>query len=159
VGSSVSPVAGRLRPPGRRALGLVAGLLLGAGTLAQLASTDGFSFPRAGLAAVIGARSGCVTTDHPVALILTDRLRTDLRAGCRLVVDLSGYIHVLPGSDQRRDNPDFQAVMMDYLDSGDTTIVMSGLWPGDFSRTNRAIVQGWPVVGSAGGIDVRQPVR
>ncbi|MFT3860243.1 hypothetical protein [Micropruina sp.] len=157
LGAALGVLTTNRRAGVARASAGVLALLLTAGTAGQLASTDGFSFPRADLARILFAHQGCVTTDHPVSLIGTNRLRADLRDGCRLVVDLSGYIHVLPGSDQRRDNPAFQELMMSYVSSGRTTVVMSGMWPDDFSEPNRAIVRGWPVVGSAGRIDVREP--
>jgi hypothetical protein len=157
VGTGLSVLTVHRRPGISRAIAGTLAVLVTVATIGQLASSDGFSFPRAELSRVLATRPGCVTTDHPISVILTDRLRTDLRNGCRLVVDLSGYIHVLPGSDQRRDNAEFQTLMMDYLASGGTAVVMSGMWPGDFSPANRKVVLNWPVVGSAGRIDVREP--
>jgi hypothetical protein len=157
AGAALSVLSGHLRAAAVRAVSVGLAVLVALATVGHLASTDGFSFPREDLTRLLAARQGCVTTDHPISLILTDRLRADLRDGCRLVVDLSGYIHVLPGSDQRRDNPAFQTLLIDYLGSGATAVVMSGMWPGDFSRANREVVEGWPVVGSAGQVDVRRP--
>ncbi len=156
VGSSVSVICSQQRRIARVGAALVA-VLIALGAIRQIVTPTGYSFPREELTAVLSKRDGCVTTDHPIALVLTDRLRHDLRSGCRLVVDLSGYIHVVPGSDRRSDNPEFQTVMMDYLGSGHTTVVMSGIWPGDFSRANRELVESWSVVGTAGDIKVREP--
>lgn len=157
LGSSVSALGSRLPRVGRRVVAVAVVLLVALGAIPQLLSRAGYSFPRAELTAVLATRQGCVTTDHPIALVLTDRLRIDLRAGCRLVADLSGYIHVLPGENQRGKNPDFQTVMMEYLASGDTTVIVSGLWPGDFAPANREIIESWPVVGTAGDLDIREP--
>ena len=158
LGSAVGALTDRLPRLGRRLVAAAASVLILAGATSQLLSRDGFTFPSSQLAASLSGRPGCVTIDHPIALILTDRLRTDLRNGCPLVADLSGYIHVVDGSPQRRDNPAFQKLMMDYLGGGETTVIMSGMWPGDFNQVNRDRVESWPVVGSAGTIVVRQPV-
>lgn len=156
-GAAVAVVSEHVpRVHGRVVAGMLATLLC-AGVLAQLISKDGFSFPGDRLAGVLASREGCVTTDQPVALLLTDRLRTDLRRGCPLMADLSGYIHVVSGSDQRRDNAEFQQLMMDYLAGGRTTIVWSGMWPDDFRRENRARVRSWPVIGQVGRLEVREP--
>ncbi|MFT3971189.1 MAG: hypothetical protein QM695_13170 [Micropruina sp.] len=156
VGSAVSVICSQQRLVARVGAALVA-VLIALGAIHLIATPSGYSFPREELTAVLSTRDGCVTTDHPIALILTDRLRHDLRSGCQLVVDLSGYIHVVPGSDRRSENPEFQAVMMNYLGSGRTTVVMSGLWPGGFSRASRELVESWPVVGTAGDIKLREP--
>jgi len=158
LGSATAVWAGRLRRRGRSVVAAIASVLVLVAATVQLGSRDGFSFPGAELGELLTGRAGCVTTDHPVALILTNRLRADLGRGCPLVVDLSGYIHVLDGSPQRRENPAFQRVMMDYLGGGKTTVIMSGMWPGDFAPENRKLVESWPVVGSADRILVRQPV-
>lgn len=146
-----------LAVPARAVTVGTAGVVVVLGAAAHLGSTDGYPFPGTQLGAVLDARPGCVTTDHPLALILSDRLRPDLREGCPLVVDLSGYIHVLPGENRRSRNPAFQETMMGYLSGGRSTVIMSGLWPRDFSPESRAIVESWPVVGMAGDVTVRNP--
>jgi hypothetical protein len=158
LGSATAVATKRLHRQGRRVAAAITGLLLVAGGTVQVASTDGFSFPGQELSQVLSGRTGCVSTDHPIALILTNRLRADLGHGCTLVVDLSGYIHVVEGSPQRRENAAFQRLMMEYLAGGDTVVIMSGMWPGDFAPEGRARVNSWPVVGSADRIMVRQPV-
>lgn len=156
VGSSVSVICSQQRLVARVGAALVA-VLIALGAIRQIVTPTGYSFPREELTAALSTRDDCVTTDHPIALVLTDRLRPDLRSGCRLVVDLSGYIHVVSGSDRRSENPEFQTVMMDYLGSGHTTVVMSGIWPGDFSRASRKLVESWRIVGTVGDIKVREP--
>ena len=160
VGSSVATIT-RWLPNVWRWVGaiVVAVVLAGAAGL-QLISKVGFSFPGAQLTQALRDQPGCVTTDQPMALILGDRLRTNLDHGCRLVVDLSGYIHVFhqDGSpSQRAANPRFQSEMMGYLRSGEATVILSDMWPRDFSRDSRREVSGWPVIETAGWIQVRSP--
>lgn len=157
LGSAVAAIRARTKGSGRRVIAGAVVALIGVGAVAQLRLPSGYTFPGRELGEALSSHRGCVTSDHPVSLILADRLRSNLRSGCTLMVDLSGYIHVLPGNSQRRDNPEFQQVMMDYLRGGETTIVMSGMWPGDFSKANREIVNSWPILKVSGKIAVRQP--
>jgi len=160
IGSAAAQAAGWLHGGWRSTCVAVVAVLLVGTSCVQLASRTGFGFPTAELGRTLSARPGCLTTDQPVALILGDRLRTNLDRGCRLVVDLSGYIHVFDAggeSSQRAANPRFQAEMLDYLRSGESTVIMSGMWPNDFDRESRAEVLGWPVVATVGSIEVRQP--
>ncbi len=94
-------------------------------------------------------RPGCVTTDNPVSLIDTDTLRRNLDRGCPLVVDLSGYVYDISHADgstpERLRNAKFQTVMVDYLGSGSTAVIMR-LWPGSFDDASQAKVRSWPVL-------------
>jgi hypothetical protein len=160
IGCAAAQGAAWLHGGWRSACGALVAVLLAGASFLQLTSRTGFGFPTAELSRTLSTRPGCLTTDQPVALILGDRLRTNLDRGCRLVVDLSGYIHVFErdgASSQRAANPRFQAEMLDYLRSGESTVIMSAMWPDDFDRESRAEVSGWPVIAVAATIEVRQP--
>ena len=153
----LTAVAGRL---GRVVAALLVAGLLAAGTVWQLGQPQGAPFPVSEAKQALKDRKGCVTTDNPVSLILTDTLRRNLERGCPLVVDLSGYLYDIlrsqGGEPVREDNPAFQRELIRYLGSGHTTVLMR-LWPDSFDPASRATVEGWPVLARFDGHDVREP--
>jgi alpha-1,2-mannosyltransferase len=160
LGVGVAEIAAKLPAWGRGLATVLVALLIAAGAVAQLEQVEGSPFPGAEVAAVLSSRPGCVTTDNPTSLILSDTLRRNLRRGCPLMVDLSGYMYQITrtdGSDPYRNaNPEFQRELMRYLSSGDTTVIMR-LWPDSFSAQNQAAVRKWPVLGRFNGHSIRAP--
>jgi alpha-1,2-mannosyltransferase len=158
LGAGLAEVSDRLARGWRVAGGLLLAALVATGVVVQLQIPEGNPFPAAEVGAVLKGRSGCVTTDNPVSLILTDTLRRDLRRGCPLMVDLSGYIYDISradGSDpQRSANPEFQRELLRYFDSGSTAVIMR-LWPDSFSPGSQAIVRTWPELAQFSGHAVR----
>jgi len=153
----LNAVAGRV---GRFVMAVLVAGLVAAGAVAQLGQPEGRPFPVETVTRALADRPGCVTTDNPVALILTDTLRRDLRRGCPLVVDLSGYVYDIlrahGGAADREDNPAFQRELIRYLGSGHTTVLMR-LWPESFDPASRAQVESWPVLARFDGHAVREP--
>jgi hypothetical protein len=125
-----------------------------------MAQRVGSRFPGPELAAILAERPGCITTDNPTALILSDTLRRNLSDGCPVVVDLTGYnVHFSRRddvTDYRRHNPVFQRCAVDYLASG-TSVVLIRLDEHDFSPQSMSTIESWPVVGKARSVEVREP--
>lgn len=145
-----------------------AAALVGAGVLTYAVAsvpqlTFGHPLPTTALRPALEAAGGCVTTDQPTVLIETGALRRNLLAGCPLVADLGGYsYHLQPGASRRTSraaNRQWQKFTLSYLGSGSVTVI--GRFSGDpgFSRTTRATIDRWPVVGGSGRYLVRQPTR
>lgn len=75
--------------------------------------------PVAGIEAVLPP--GCITTDNPLTLIVTDRLSSNLRANCPLAVDITGASY---GAHERRThNMSYLDWLTDYLTSGQAIIL------------------------------------
>jgi alpha-1,2-mannosyltransferase len=92
----------------------------------------GSSFPGARLHQA-AASSRCVTADSPAALIQMDLLSRDLERGCRVWIDVTGLTYDtlavrLPNGDPlpRASNRRWQQALIDYLFSGDATILVLG---------------------------------
>ncbi|MBN9106973.1 MAG: DUF2029 domain-containing protein [Propionibacteriaceae bacterium] len=153
----LTAVAGRV---GRAVLAVVVAVLVGLGSVWQLGQPEGKPFAVTVVSEALRDRAGCVTTDNPVSLILSDTLRRNLRRGCPLVVDLSGYLYDIlrarGGEADREDNPAFQRELIRYLGSGETTVIMR-LWPDSFDAASRAEVERWPVLVRFDGHTVREP--
>lgn len=160
LGTAVGRLAGVAGRLGGAVLAVVVAALLAAGTVWQLGQPEGRPFPVAVVTEALHGREGCVTTDNPVSLILTDTLRRNLRRGCPLVVDLSGYLYDIlranGGDADREDNPAFQRELVRYLGSGRTTVIMR-LWPDSFDAGSRAEVERWPVLAHFDDHTVREP--
>ena len=82
------------------------------------------------------ASSRCVTADSPVVLIQMDVLSRDLERGCRVWIDVTGLTYDTlaawrPNGEPlpRSSNPRWQQALIDYLFSGNATILVLG--PGD----------------------------
>ena len=134
-----------------------AGLL--AAAVGPLLARSGDRFPRSEFtAAVTGAR--CVTSDHPSALILTNRVATNISNGCPLVVDLGGTAHHLRPSRagaSRARNQAFQAVALEYLASGDRTIIARFTQNNGFNENTSKMVNSWRLLAQSGRFAVRAP--
>lgn len=149
LGSGLAELTERVGRGGRAVVAVTVVGALAATTVTQLLIPEGKEFPVAQVRKALAARPGCVTTDNPVSLILTDTLRRNLARGCPLVVDLSGYVYDISHADgstpERLRNQQFQSFMVDYLGSGSTTVIMR-LWPSSFNEASRARVRSWPVL-------------
>lgn len=83
-----------------------------------------------GLEAAIGSVSGCVTTDTPAALVLTNSLSAMLARGCPFWADFSGWQYAATVQERRNgvlvsplDNQRWQATALGYLRSGDAILL------------------------------------
>jgi hypothetical protein len=158
-GNAVAVLLSRLPRPGLRLVlaSLAAGLV--AAQILLLSQSVGHRFPGRELAAVLQPRPGCVTTDRPAALVLSDMLRRNLARDCPVVVDPLGYksaaqrAGVAPEDDARR----FNRFLTDYLGSGSSAVLVT-VRPDDLGPENAARIASWPVVGSAGRYLVRAPI-
>lgn len=121
----------------------------------------GSKFPGRTLGPIAAARSGCVTSDHPSALILLNALSRNLDRGCRLVVDLGGASYDLTSHGQRmttrKKNRAFQKYAIRYLRSGNTMVYARFHLGFGLSDTSHATVVGWPIVARADRYSLRQP--
>ncbi|HYP43836.1 MAG TPA: glycosyltransferase 87 family protein [Propionibacteriaceae bacterium] len=121
----------------------------------------GSRFPGRTLAAAVADRPGCVTSDHPSALILMNVLSRNLERDCPLVVDLGGAAYHLPspgrGVVSRRKNPVWQRYALDYLSSGDTVILARFYRDYGFSKQYYNVVWTWRTVLPVGRFTLRDP--
>lgn len=159
-GNAVAVLLPKLTRPALRqaALGTMAAALAGALVL-LLGQSPGWRFPGRELAAVLSPRPGCVTTDRPAALVLSNLLRRNLERGCPVVIDPLGYKFAAQraGLTPQAARREFQRFLTDYLGSG-TSAVLVTTRPDDLGPANAARIATWPVVGKAGRYLVRQPV-
>ncbi len=164
LGAAAGWLSVRIRRPitaiiaGTVAIGLIAAY----GSLV-LARPFGRPFPAAQLQPAVAVSKTCVTTDDPISLIELDVLRRNLRRNCPLMVDLGGYNYALqvgtPRFHSRAKSPKWQNLALDYLTSGDTTVLGIRFRQGyGYSRTTAARVRSWPVVARADGLAVRRPI-
>jgi hypothetical protein len=101
--------------------------------------------PVAELRAASARIPGCIVTDDPTFLILMDRLTPEIRNGCTVRSDPSGYGYVLTptGGKQvfRPDNPVWQRSAMAYLHRADAYVLtrgkVFGLTPANEARVRR----------------------
>ena len=160
LGNAAAVLLAKLsRPMVRRAaLGVVVTGVAGALVL-LLGHTAGMRFPGQELAAVLSSRPGCVTTDRPAALVLSNLLRRNLERGCPVVVDPLGYKFAAQhaGLSRRENRRQFRRFLTDYLGSG-TSAVLVTTQPEDLGPANAARIATWPVIGKAGRYLVREPV-
>lgn len=145
----------------RSAVGTVLVLALGAFSLPIGSASTGQQFPGQSLGAVAAGRPGCVTSDHPSALILMNVLGRNLERGCPLVVDLGGASYHLPSPDRglvsRRRNAVFQRYALAYLGTGDT-MLLARFRPGfGLSAASFRRVETWPALARVGPYTLRKP--
>lgn len=161
LGTGLAQMVGAGRRSLHSAVAAATAVVVAVGAVVQFATPEGSPFAVREVTAVVRDRAGCITTDNPVSLILTNTLRRNLRQGCPLVVDLSGYIYNITRTADadplRSDNPAFQRELMNYLASGNTAIIMR-LWPDSFSAQSQAEVRSWPSLGVFDGHHIRQPI-
>jgi hypothetical protein len=143
----------------RRALSIaaLASLVLPLAFAATL--SEGEPFPATKFRAALQGSTGCVTSDHPTSLILTDRVGTNLRRSCPLVIDLGGYSHDLArGQDlSRRGNRAFQQFALDYLRTGDRAVLARFTGEVGWSKASYRQIESWPVLAESGELSVRAP--
>jgi alpha-1,2-mannosyltransferase len=121
----------------------------------------GRPFPGREAAAIVADMPGCVVTDLPMALIQMNLLRRNLDRGCRLEVDLSGASYHLDAGDDKENARDrnrvWQAYAMDYLRTGDVAVIARFSSGVGFSHRTAKVVHGWPELGRAGQLAIREP--
>lgn len=113
------------------ATGLVAAVALSsAGSLARVGAVY-HPVPTSALRAAVDSTGGCVTAQMPILIADADRLTSDLRAGCLIYPDTTGWIYdsvvmnrpaAAPFVGRTR-SPRWQALEARYLESGSTTII------------------------------------
>jgi alpha-1,2-mannosyltransferase len=164
LGTAVGVLLGRSRPWVSVCAGaVVVGVLAGYTALSAPTTTFGPGFPGRSLGRLLAGTPGCVTTDDPTALVEADLLRRNLARGCPLMADLGGYSYYLqPGASLqvgRARNEQWQRFTLDYLGSGEATVVVRFRDTVGLSGPTRATIAGWPVIGLAGPWEVRHPTR
>ncbi len=121
-----------LRPSVGSAVALVLGALVAGSSAPGVASgTTIRPVPRQQLQAAVESVPGCTTAQLPILLALTDQLTTDLRSGCVVLPDTTGWIYDPVVMDRpasvpfrkRGQSPRWQELELRYLQSGTTTIV------------------------------------
>ena len=142
----------------RAAAGVMAVGMAGA-QLLLLGQSAGHRFPGGELAAALAPRPGCVTTDRPAALVLSDMLRRNLDRGCPVVIDPLGYKFAAQNSglSPEQNAREFKRFLTDYLGSG-TSAVLLTTRPDELGPANAERIASWPVVGRAGRYLVREPL-
>jgi alpha-1,2-mannosyltransferase len=143
-------------PPALATVAVIA-VMLSALPLTQLRL--GRTFPGRAAAAAVADLPGCVVTDFPMALIQMNLLRRNLTRGCRYEVGGASY-HLETGADEekpRAQNHVWQAYALDYLRSGEASIIVKFSSGVGFSRKTARIVRSWPKVGRAGPYAIREP--
>ncbi len=136
----------------------LAGVLATASPLLRADTGLGRLYPSDRVAVEL-ATDGCVTTDDPANLILSDVLGRNLGRHCRLVVDLQGYSNAQPVDGEqvpRPQNDAFQATALDYLGSGSRAVI-SRLGPRAFTDETIDVIRSWPVRARIGNLVVRAP--
>jgi alpha-1,2-mannosyltransferase len=113
--------------------------------------------------AITDAAPGCVTSDDPTALVLTDSLSRNLRRGCQLIADVGGNSHDLAAASGRKvsrnRNQAFQRFALDYLGTGSVTILLRYSGDQGFNMKTTAVLEQWPLLARSGLFELRQPVE
>lgn len=102
----------------------------------------------------------CVMADSPMPLILLNVLSRDLRHGCRLWVDVTGWTYdryAPPGNRQisRKYNARWQRYLTAYLLSGDRVTLFRAMFTGIGPRLHRIYVR-LPITARSGTFSVRR---
>jgi alpha-1,2-mannosyltransferase len=99
----------------------------------------------------------CLVSDTPIALIEMDALSRDLRNGCGVHVDVTGYTYegelALGPGDRllaRPRNAAWQRQLLGYLRSGNAVILARGKGTG-LSRASKRVITQWPVLSRIDG--------
>jgi hypothetical protein len=122
-------------------------------------SDEGQRFPSREFSAALAGAQGCVTSDHPSALILTDSIGRNIARGCPLVIDLGGYSHDLGRTEgsSRRGNESFQEFALRYLRSGDRAILARFTGEDGWSKATLREIESWLLLAESGRQSVRVP--
>jgi hypothetical protein len=157
LGELVGRIRGRTLA---RAVAAVAvGLILAAGVRTATTPT-GKPFPTASFVAALP--SGCIAADDPTALIDLNRLSHDLRAGCRVPVDVTGITYdtlrgELPNGAilGRRKNLPFQRWLYAYLTSSRAFVIIRAPYDA-MPRAFKLLIRQRPVLAAGRGLFLRQ---
>jgi alpha-1,2-mannosyltransferase len=151
----------RARPARIAITGAFAGALIGYAS-GWATITDNRPFPNH-FRAFVAAAPGCVTSDDPTTLVVTDSLSRNLRRGCRFIADLGGHHHDLAAasgrSTSRNRNQAFQAFALDYVRSGSVTILIRYSGGLGFNEKTTAVLEQWPLLARSEEYQLRQPVE
>lgn len=108
------------------------------------------------------ASPGCITSDDPTALVVTDTLSRNVTRGCRFIADFGGHSHDMAAAAgvhvPRNDNQAFQRFALDHLRSGSVTILIRYSGGRGFNEQTTAVLEQWPLLARSGRYQVRQPV-
>jgi alpha-1,2-mannosyltransferase len=157
LAAAVSLVPARARAPAA-ALACV-GFVLCSGVTATPRTVP---FPAAEIRAHL-PDEGCIRADSPALLALTDVLSRDLRRGCALPVDLSGYAYDVGARDAdgravpRERNAAWQEEAVRHLTSGSATLMVRTVGNGFDATTLRALDERMATVLERGGVRVLVP--
>jgi alpha-1,2-mannosyltransferase len=152
-------VFAKIRRPAGVGIVVVAVGGLVAAAVGLFLARSGERFPQSEFTAAVSS-ARCVTSDHPSALILTNRVATNISNGCPFVVDLGGASHHLRPDRvgvSRTRNQAFQAFAVEYLASGDRTIIARFHQANGFDKNTAKIVKSWQLVARSGSFAVRAP--
>ncbi|MHA7134318.1 glycosyltransferase 87 family protein [Oerskovia turbata] len=157
VAAAVSLVPARARAPAA-ALACV-GFVLCSGVTTTPRTVP---FPAAEIRASLPG-DGCVRADSPALLALTDVLSRDLRRGCALPVDLSGYAYDVGARDAngravpRDRNAAWQDEALRHLTSGSATLMVRTVGNGFDAATLGTLDERMATVLDRGGVRVLVP--
>jgi alpha-1,2-mannosyltransferase len=139
---------------------LTAAFVAGALLLAPIGIGARTPFPGAQLSEA-AEQQRCVLSDSPIALIEMNVLSRDLRSGCGVRVDVTGYTydHELDrGSNDRplsrANNPAWQKQIVHYLTSGSAFILARTHRGTGLSRASMREISRWPVLAKIDGYTV-----
>lgn len=158
LGAGAGQVIGWLRPRWLKAVALV----VASGTLATVGvmlSTErvGTRFAGKQLAQIVAGLPGCLTTDDPNSLIVSNLLDANLKQGCQFVIDLSGYRYVVGDGQTFTKNAEWQRFVREYLGSGSAVILLRGTTKARMDAETKALLNRWPVVDEVNGHAIRVP--
>ena len=109
----------------------------------------------------VAATPGCVTSDDPTTLVVTDSLSRNLRRGCRFIADLGGHSHDFAAASgrwvSRNRNPAFQRFALEYLRAGSVTILIRYSGGLGFNEKTTAVLEQWPLLARSEEYQLRQP--
>jgi alpha-1,2-mannosyltransferase len=135
---------------------LSATVVVGAVLLMPIKVGAGPPFDGTELGAVAG-QERCVLSDTPIALIEMNVLSRDLRNGCKVRVDVTGYTYegelALGPNDQvlaRPKNAAWQKQVLSYLTSGNAVLLARQRGTG-LSHASRRDIARWPVLAKIDG--------
>lgn len=108
------------------------------------------SFER--LRPVVQLTDGCISTDHPMVLIILDVFGRNIERGCPVVIDLTGYSYVTgqSGSTGRANDPEFQRHIMRYLATSEIAIIGRNSYSHYLSQESAETVATWTKLGTFG---------
>jgi alpha-1,2-mannosyltransferase len=153
--------------PGRSWLGLLASAALAvpvvASAIRQRDLAFGTAFPGGRFAAQVAGVDGCVTADDLTVLAGMNVLSRNLDRRCRFVADFSGYSYVFAvergRSLARARDAQWQAMYVDYLRTGEYSLVWRYPRADALAPATRETVTSWPRVLRVESFSLRDPAR